>query len=58
VQTTFFQYEFELTVARFEYFQSAVSLYQAIGGGWSPTTRQAELARAEEAYESEKGPFP
>ena len=58
VQTTFFQYEFSLTLARLAYFQSAVSLYQAIGGGWSPTTRQAELARAEEVYESEKGPFP
>jgi outer membrane protein, multidrug efflux system len=58
VQTTFFQYEFNLTLARLAYFQSAVSLYQALGGGWSPTTRQAEIAHANLVYESEKGLFP
>ena len=58
VQTTFFQYEFNLTLARLAYFQSAVSLYQALGGGWSPTTRNAEIARANEAYEADKGPWP
>ncbi|MEK4035676.1 efflux transporter outer membrane subunit [Methylocystis sp. IM3] len=58
VQTTFFQYEFNLTLARLAYFQSAVSLYQALGGGWSPTTRNAEIARANDAYESDKGPWP
>jgi outer membrane protein TolC len=35
VQTTFFQYEFNLTLARLAYYQSAASLYQALGGGWS-----------------------
>lgn len=58
VQTTFFQYEFELTRARLERLQSAVSLYQALGGGWSPTTRNAEIARANEAYDARKGPWP
>ncbi|WP_363350212.1 efflux transporter outer membrane subunit [Methylocystis echinoides] len=58
VQTTFFQYEFNLTLARLAYYQSAVSLYQALGGGWSPTTRNAEIARANEAYEADKGPWP
>lgn len=58
VQTTFFQYEFALTRARLEHLQSAVSLYQALGGGWSPTTRNAEIARANEAYEANKGPWP
>jgi NodT family efflux transporter outer membrane factor (OMF) lipoprotein len=58
VQTTYFQYDFNLVLARLAYFQSAVSLYQALGGGWSPTTRNAELARANEAYEANKGPWP
>lgn len=58
VQTTFFQYDFSLVQARFAHLQSAVSLYQALGGGWTPTTRQAEIARANEVYESEKGLFP
>ncbi len=58
VQTTFFQYEFNLTLARLAHLQSAVSLYQALGGGWSPTTRNAEIARANEAYEADKGPWP
>ena len=58
VQTTYFQFEFNLTLARLAYYQSAVSLYQALGGGWSPTTRNAEIARANEAYESDKGPWP
>lgn len=58
VQTTFFQYEFNLTLARLAHMQSAVTLYQALGGGWSPTTRNAEIARANEAYEENKGPWP
>lgn len=43
---------------RFEYFQAATSLYQALGGGWSPTTRNAEIARANAAYDENKGPWP
>lgn len=58
VQTTFFNYEYNLTLARLAHLQSAVSLYQALGGGWSPTTRNAEIARANEAYEANKGPWP
>jgi len=58
VQNVFFQYELELTGARLNHMQSAVSLYQALGGGWSPTTRNAEIARANEAYEANKGPWP
>jgi NodT family efflux transporter outer membrane factor (OMF) lipoprotein len=58
VQNTYFQYDFQLTLARLANYQSAVSLYQALGGGWSPTTRQAEIARAEQVYESQKGPWP
>jgi multidrug efflux system outer membrane protein len=58
VQTTFFGFEFDLTRARLAHMQSAVSLYQALGGGWSPTTRNAEIARANEAYEADKGPWP
>ena len=58
VQTTYFLYDFNLTLARLAYFQSAVSLYQALGDGWSPTTRLIEIMRANEVYESDKGPFP
>ena len=58
IQTTFFQYELNLTMAQLAYYQSAVSLYQALGGGWSPTTRELEIARANMVYESEKGLHP
>jgi outer membrane protein TolC len=58
VQTTYFQYDFSLTQARLAHLNAAISLYQALGGGWSPTTRNAELARANAAYEANKGPWP
>jgi outer membrane protein, multidrug efflux system len=58
VQTTFYQYDFNLTQARLAHLKAAVSLYQALGGGWSPTTRNAEIARADAAYEANKGPWP
>jgi NodT family efflux transporter outer membrane factor (OMF) lipoprotein len=58
IQTTYFQYELNQTIARLLYYQSAVSLYQALGGGWAPTTREAEIARANLVYESEKGLHP
>ncbi|MCC3245268.1 efflux transporter outer membrane subunit [Methylocystis sp. WRRC1] len=45
-------------VVRLNYFQAATSLYQALGGGWSPTTRNDEIARAAAAYEADKGPWP
>jgi len=57
-QTTLFQNKDLQAQARLVYFQSATSLYQALGGGWSPTTRDAEIARANVVYESDKGIFP
>lgn len=57
-QTTLFQAQDQLAVTRLTYFQAATSLYQALGGGWSPTTRDAEIASANAAYEADKGIFP
>ncbi|WP_424363275.1 efflux transporter outer membrane subunit [Methylocystis parvus] len=57
-QTTLFEAQDLLALARLAYFQSATSLYQALGGGWSPTTRNAEIASANAAYEANKGLFP
>lgn len=57
-QTTLFQAQDQLAVTRLSYFQAATSLYQALGGGWSPTTRDAEIAHANAAYEADKGIFP
>jgi NodT family efflux transporter outer membrane factor (OMF) lipoprotein len=57
-QTTLFQAQDQLAVTRLTYFQAATSLYQALGGGWSPTTRDAEIAQANAAYEADKGIFP
>ncbi|WP_442754925.1 efflux transporter outer membrane subunit [Methylocystis sp. JAN1] len=57
-QTTLFQAQDAVAVARLSYFQAATSLYQALGGGWSPTTRNAEIAHANAAYEADKGIFP
>jgi outer membrane protein, multidrug efflux system len=57
-QNTMFQAQDKLAVVRLTYFQAATSLYQALGGGWSPTTRDAEIAQANAAYEADKGIFP
>lgn len=57
-QTNLFQTQDQLALARLAYFQAATSLYQALGGGWSPTTRDAEIAYANAAYEADKGIFP
>ncbi len=57
-QTTLFQAQDQLALTRLSYFQAATSLYQALGGGWSPTTRDAEIAQANAAYEADKGIFP
>jgi multidrug efflux system outer membrane protein len=57
-QTTLFQAQDQLAVTRLTYFQAATSLYQALGGGWSPTTRDVEIAQANAAYEADKGIFP
>ncbi len=57
-ETTYFQAQDVLAQVRLAHFQAATSLYQALGGGWSPTTREWEIARATIAYESDKGPWP
>lgn len=41
-----------------QYFTAAAALYQALGGGWTSTTRDAELARANSAYQEDLGPWP
>ncbi len=40
------------------YFLGAAQLYQALGGGWTSTTRDAEIARANAAYSENLGPYP
>ena len=57
-QTSLFQSQDRLAQARFAHARAAASLYQALGGGWSPTTREIEIAQANESYEAEKGPWP
>lgn len=57
-QTSLFQSQDRLAQARLERVRAVTSLYQALGGGWSPTTRDAEIASANEAYEADKGPWP
>ena len=57
-ETAYFQAQTQLETVRLTYFQAATTFYQAIGGGWSPTTREAEIARADEAYAADKGPWP
>jgi NodT family efflux transporter outer membrane factor (OMF) lipoprotein len=57
-QNDYFTAQEQEVVVRLNYFQAATSLYQALGGGWSPTTRDAEIAHANSAYDSEKGPWP
>lgn len=57
-QTNYFQTQDQLAIARLSHFQAATSLYQALGGGWSPTTREIEIARSNAAYEADRGPWP
>ena len=57
-QNTYFQNLYILEEARLLHFEAASSLYQALGGGWSPTTREKEIAAANAAYEADKGFFP
>lgn len=57
-QNDYFTAQEQEAVVRLNYFQAATSLYQALGGGWSPTTRDAEIAHANAAYDAEKGPWP
>lgn len=57
-QNDYFTAQEQEVIVRLNYFTAATSLYQALGGGWSPTTRNAEIARANAAYEENKGPWP
>jgi len=57
-ETAYFQAQLTLEQVRLTYFQAATTFYQALGGGWSPTTREAEIARADEAYAADRGPWP
>jgi len=57
-ETTYFQNLYTLETTRLQLYQAATSLYQALGGGWSPTTREKEIAAANAAYEADKGFFP
>jgi outer membrane protein TolC len=57
-QNDYFTAQDQEAVVRLNHFQAATSLYQALGGGWSPTTRNAEIARANAAYDENKGPWP
>ena len=58
VETAFFQNQDTLEQVRLAHFEAATSLYQALGGGWAPTNREVEIARAEAAYQEDKGPWP
>ncbi|MBI5012014.1 MAG: TolC family protein, partial [Methylocystis sp.] len=57
-QTSYFQTQEQLAITRLSHFQAATSLYQALGGGWGPTTREIEIARSNAAYEADRGPWP
>src|ERR1700730_2359121 len=57
-ETVLFRDEDLMEQVRLAHFQAATNLYQALGGGWSPTTRENEIARASESYEADKGPWP
>ena len=57
-QNTYFQNLYTLETTRLQLYQAATSLYQALGGGWSPTTREKEIAAANAAYQADKGFFP
>jgi len=57
-ETAYFQGQLVLEQVRLARFQAATTFYQALGGGWSPTTREAEIARADAAYEADRGPWP
>jgi len=52
-QSTLFQNRDLLEQARLRRFQAAATLFQALGGGWSPTTRDAETGHADIAYAGE-----
>jgi len=57
-ETTLFQTQDQLAQSRLAYYQSATTLYQALGGGFSPTTRETQIAAADAAFDADKGPWP
>jgi outer membrane protein, multidrug efflux system len=57
-ETAYFQNQDTLEQVRLAHFVAATSLYQALGGGWAPTNREVEIARADAAYQEDKGPWP
>ena len=57
-EIAWFQNQDTLEQVRLAHFQAATSLYQALGGGWEPTTAEAEIARANQVYLADKGPWP
>ena len=57
-ETAYFQNQDTLEQVRLAHFEAATSLYQALGGGWAPTNREVEIARADAAYQEDKGPWP
>jgi outer membrane protein, multidrug efflux system len=57
-ETAYFTNQQTLEQVRLAYFEAATTFYQALGGGWSPTTRAAEIARANEAFAADRGPWP
>ncbi len=57
-ETNYFQAQATLEQVRLAHFEAATTFYQALGGGWSPTSREEEIARADEAYSADKGPWP
>ncbi len=57
-ETAFFQGQLLLEQVRLERFRAATTFYQALGGGWSPTTREVEIAHADAAYQADRGPWP
>lgn len=58
IEVAYFNAQQTLEQVRLTYFESATTFYQALGGGWSPTTREQEIARANEAFAADRGPWP
>jgi len=57
-QTAYFQNQDTLEQVRLARYQAATSLYQALGGGWTPTTRDRQITMANAAFTADRGPWP